>query len=349
MSIKSLALLGIGSRHWNINATLAALSLSEPYAIQVFDDYPGGFGDPRKNLNKLCARRNIAAVEVQLVYSKSHALIGIPYLKSRLPIWKKWQANHPGIALYISHTTEHYCKDKAKLMERMKLINSSGFIPVNNPEPGEGAVLVGLVNETHKPRRMGKDYIASMDGFDTLGKGDTLNWVTKHKGAILDFAWSPLCNLNDGKQGNKPCSQRTAAPSQKHLEMLLHISECPVAAPIPTAFHAMPLKRPWLWKPVRETTGDTRDNKPCLIAPIKVDRFEICTFEGDPIGELPYYDTYLKQGWRYYSGVPGGINLWGYEIAERAKQVSGSPWVFLRAAGKYYGPVEPAFRFGYFR
>lgn len=348
--MKCLALLGLANKNWNINATLAAMHPTEPYAIQTFDNYPNGFGDPRKNLNILCAKRNIVAVEVQLVYTDAHVLIGIPYLKSRLPIWKKWQANHPNVKLYISHTTEHYEQDKAKLRERMKLIEEAGIIAVNNPEPGKGAILSEWLNETHKPRKMAGTYIASMDGFDTLVKGDVLNWVRTHKGALYNFAWSGLCNLNNGKKGSDrktPPSKRTAAPSAKHIEMLAFISECPPEPPTPL-FEVKPIRGRMLWKPVRETTGDSRDNKPCLIHPIKANHFDIVDCRGNLLGILPYYGTYKSEGHRYYSGSPGGIDLWGYEISKKAMASSGSPWVYLRANGKYWGPIEGAHRQGYF-
>lgn len=344
--MKSLALLGLGSKYWKIAPTLEALP--REVAIQVFDNTEGLFGNPFPNLRRLCKTGKVKVVEVQISYTKiTHKLVEMSVLRKRLPLWKAFAAEFPKITFYISHTTEHFATTLSSLRDRMDLIESFGFLAVNNPEPGRGAVMMGEFNETHKQGAFPGQYISSMDGLDTTGKADVLSWVQSHCRALFRYGWGPLCNLNDGNQPADP-AKRTASPSTKYLKMLAHISECPPDAEKPQCFTARPLKSPWLYKTMSQDTNDSREDKPLLISSEKHPGAEIYTVNNVRLGTFPYYDTYTGGMFRYYSGLRGGIGLWGYEIANRAIAKSTSPWVWFKLGNKYWGPVHPAFRAGYF-
>lgn len=344
--MKSLALLGLGSKYWKIAPTLEALP--REVAIQVFDNTEGLFGNPFPNLRRLCKTGKVKVVEVQISYTKiTHKLVGISVLRKRLPLWKAFAAEFPKITFYISHTTEHFATTLSSLRYRMDLIESFGFLAVNNPEPGRGAVMMGEFNETHKQGAFPGQYISSMDGLDVTGKADVLSWVRSHRNAMFRYGWGALCNLQDGSQPADP-AKRKASPSVKYLKMLAHISECPDDAPSPRGFSASALKSPWLYKTMSQDTNDSREDKPLLIASVKADNVQLVTFTGARIGVFPYFGTYLDGMFRYYSGLRGGLNMWGYEIAQHATAISASPWVWFKFGNKYWGPVHPAFRAGYF-
>lgn len=64
---------------------------------------------------------------------------------------------------------------------------------------------------------------------------------------------------------------------------------------------------------------------------------------------MVYFAPYPPNLSRYYSGLPGAIGLYGYEIADKALKLSGSAFVWIKQGNNYYGPVHPSFRQGYFQ
>lgn len=72
----------------------------------------------------------------------------------------------------------------------------------------------------------------------------------------------------------------------------------------------------------------------------------IVTFNGIKLGDAPYFDTFPGGMFRYYAGL-GGMG-YGWQIADEAIRLSGSPWCAIKVGPKYYGLFHPTFRCGYF-
>lgn len=99
------------------------------------------------------------------------------------------------------------------------------------------------------------------------------------------------------------------------------------------------LPKKWISKPMADPhKGDAKSNKLCIISPVKA-KFIVLTSKNWST-RLPYFDTYKGGGYRYYSAG------WGYEIAQRAEQIAGSPLCEVWANGKKYGVINPGFRYG---
>lgn len=365
----NLALLGLGSKHWPLKATLAALKgSSEPWGIQVFDDFPGLFGDPRPALRKLLATGKIDFVEVQLSYTKTHTLTPMDFIERRMPVWREFARQFPNTTFMVSHTTEHMEREKKLLWQRMGAIRGGGEInPINNPEPGKGAILDGETNETHGMDTLRQiDYLASMDGWDAMGRTDTFTFLKNHRLAERSFVWCSRFNMQDGTQyydyeearkANRapkdafPPAIRKGAPSLKHLRSMIAASDlfCLPPAKSPSLIE---IKGPHLYKPFSQDTNDGRLDMPVLIVKGSKKPFEVVAANGKVLGIFEYYAPFTGGLSRYYSGQTKGraksMNLWGFQIANKALKVAGTPWVYFRQDGKNYGWVHPCYRFGYF-
>ena len=94
----------------------------------------------------------------------------------------------------------------------------------------------------------------------------------------------------------------------------------------------------WLYKSHAENNGygDTRAEKPVMIAPVKAAAIELKGPDGRVIETLRYYGSYSdNKRWRYYG------TRWGFETLA---QIRGGTSVTVWVNGKKVGSVNPAFR-----
>ncbi len=360
-------LLGLGSKHWPIKATNRAIkSLRSDYAglrvrVGVFTD-PGLFGPPEANLKKLVAGvggDTIAGLRLQLKYTSEHTLNTLKSVKQEMARWEKFR-NQTGINPDISHTTEHRSTDKLKLTAMMQEIAAHGFRAVNNPLP-QGAVIPQWFNETHEMRTFNSKYYASQDGMGAKGKPDgtggangaldidNLGWLRKHAGAEARFVWCSRFNLRDlSKKYSVPKVRTDGPPNWQYIRAILEMGIDP--GPIPGGLPAAKkFTEPCLYKTMSDDTPGTRLHKPVLIVKEERPFFNVVTVNGKCIGRFDYYGTYNDNTHRYYSGYGQGMHAWSFEIAQKALDVSGSPWVCFESGNFRYGWIHPCFRWGYFR
>lgn len=224
---------------------------------------------------------------------------------------------------------------------------------VNTPMGGSPTVS-GAVREIHGVNAMGfAGDIVSTDG-QNIYDINAEAWITKNRRADISFLWGLRFNLkeqNHPDQTPPPPLKRTKAPSADYIRAVVRLADPAGVAPTPTFTGPfVPIKEPILYKSFAEDnqgSDDPRELKPVLIIPAHDSAANILTYKGQDIGKLIYFGDYQRLH-RYYAGLRAGVNAYGAQIAETAKRVSGSEFVWFKAGGKVYGPCNPAFRQGYF-
>ena len=86
-----------------------------------------------------------------------------------------------------------------------------------------------------------------------------------------------------------------------------------------------------------------KDQKPVYIFAEKVKELILKAQNGAVVDVAKYFGTFEGGGHRYY------FSQWGFELAQKAMRISGSPVCKLFKGSKEVGTINPAFREGSFR
>lgn len=349
--IPGLDLLGIGSKKWNMKQTIKGFP--QGFALGLFADET--FGPLAiKNTTKLLKTGKVGAVRAHLNWAgpnPSHALPPLSKIKKLAPKWEALAKQFPSVQFYISPTCEGKSNDKAKIKELLDL--TASLCPSCSIvwSPMQSPSIPGYITEVHGKAVAKTGMIASYDG-GTKGEAlfdiDAAKWVKQQGDAIMAFAWGALCNMAEA-HNTLPPNKRTASPDAGYIQSLARLFDDPGVAPTPS-FPVTPLKKPQLFKTHAEDSPgkDKRHNRPLVILKEKLPHVELVTKDGAVLGKMRYYAP-IPPNQRYYSGNPGSIGLYGWQIADKALAVSGSPYVWIKVGGKFYGPINPIFRTPYFQ
>lgn len=355
--------LGLGHKDWPIKATIN--NTPEGSAIGFFDDV---FGDPISNFKKLVKSGKFKVFRVHMHYGTNHKLIDIEQLKNRAALYERIAAAHPDITIYMSHTCEYNESNIDAIKKRIDAIKKHAphCVPVNCK--WRGASVPGIITEAHvSANSAGKAvldvpngaHFISTDGFSATQLD--LNWLAqKTRKAQIVFFWASRFNLREvgSKQLPLPAPKgRWAVPSKEYIKAIVRLSKPEEDPPMPTfKGKIVPIESLILWKAFSEDKvdklkkDDVRANKPLLISPAGKKDLDIVNMHGKRVGKLKYFGqfpvTKRKKYQRHYSGT--GSNLWGYEIADRAKKSSGSECVWVKDGNIFYGVIYPARRNGYY-
>ena len=343
--------LGIGHKLYDVKSVIKTATSGE--CLGAFLDV---FGDAFPAIRKCLASGKYAVFRGHCEYNKDHTLIPIDKLKKMLPKCEKLAKDFPNVEIYISHTCEYYPCPVGEVKKRIDLIKqlAPSCIPVNSPMKG-APILENVITEWHVTpenhetiviKRPG-DFI-STDGMSCVDI-DIVNFLNRNKEAACVFLWAARYNLREGKDPQPAPKDRTAIPNSFYMKSIGRLM-LPIGTP-PNMPDTIKLEKPELYKTHAEDMegSQSRDNKPCLILFEKVKVVTILDKRGQDIGKLQYYDTFVGGMHRYYSGIPGGINTYGYQIGDKAASKSNSEWVYLKVGKKIYGPIHPAFRTPWFR
>lgn len=340
-----LDLLGLAHPLFKMKDVIKALP--QGWAVGCFD---GVFGDVESKLKKLLnSRPDISAVRVQLWWGgAAHRIAPLDLIKRRAPVFERI-AKSVSMPVYLSHSCEYNEQSKIEVKKRVDLIRdlAPSCIPVNSVY--KGVTLPGVLTERHGSKAYGD--LVSTDG-ENIYDMDAERWLNNTHTAQYQFLWGSRFNLREIYKEDQPIpppSKRTAAPDHNYIRSVAELGKQKPEAPKP-AFTSQAFKAPNIFKTHSEDIvgPGARDNKPVVIIDIKAPELQIVTCTGDVIGKFPYYGVIGSQ-FRYYSGIPGGPNLYGWQIAEKAQKASGSPYIWLKAKGKTWGPIHPTFRQGVFR
>jgi hypothetical protein len=315
-------------------------------AIGFFDDVAG---DPIPAFKKCLASGKFAAYRVHMHYSTNHKLIDAAQLKKRVPLYEKLAKKYPGIKIYISHTCEYSESNASEVAKRISIIQSLAphCIPVNCRWQGAGTK--NILEETHDISKGRKPhYIVSTDGA-SITQIDADLYRRRFGDADIRFLWASLFNMRESDPSLPPPLKRTAIPSDKYIKAVIRLAS-PEGAPPKPEFKGkiIPIERPYLLKSFAEDGPgtDVRSNKPLLISHAKAEMLEVVTKDGKPIARFKRFGGYPPDLHRHYSGT--GSNLYGYEISAKAVKASNTEFVWIKDGSNFYGPVNCAFRRGYY-
>lgn len=339
--------LGLGSKHWKVEESLQAFP--DGWALGCF----GGttFGKlALTNVRRFLQSGKVKAFRLQAWWDNGHKIAPLEFLKKELPKWEALHQEFPGIPFYISHSCEYSEKSIDQIRLRVDAIKRlcPSCIPVQTPM--HSPVIPGYMTEEHGQNATAKaGQIASTDG-QSIYDIDAERWMAANVNAEITFLWGARFNLRDGTPNMPPPPERKAYPDFKYIQSIVRLAY-PKGAKPDAIFESTPIKKPMLYKTHGEDgPGDAnRDNRPLIMLPKRSDKVEVVTFSGASIGKFIYFGAYPNGTFRFYSGLPGGMNLYGFEIAERLRQISGYEWGWFKQGSKFYGPVHFAFRRGYFQ
>lgn len=271
------------------------------------------------------------------------------HLRDRVQLYCHLFASYPSLSLEISPTLEHNLSSKA--FKRQALItrrNCPRAVIVNNPVTGVAAS-GGFTVERHGAKVAGlrAPCNVSLDG-DEAFDANVPAFLAQNP-RCTKYIWSLTYNGRLGKGAFVDPRKRTRWPTREQLRTLLGYARPLPYSPLVEG--CFPVTRPRLWKVSADDHGggDVRANKPLWISPARELFVDVVTaVGGKAVGSMVYFGAFDGGGYRYYSGT--GSNLYGVEMAERAVRLSGSPYVLIREpGGQCFGPLHPAYRWGYFR
>lgn len=274
-------------------------------------------------------------------------------LKDRVSIYKQVALRNPNTQILISPILEHNLKNPAwrVLADAVKDVWPTVQL-VNSPMRGVSAENYrGSWLEKHgsPAERNGKTY--SLDG----SEASDINigaWVRDTKGAVISFTWTRSYNLRTQGTTWVDPRARTAAPTRRILEEMIHITDAAPTKPTPTFRCTFkPFDSTFIWKPLAEDkgTGDVRANYPVLIAKPSANPARLVDYKGRQVATLGYYGKYTDGRNRYYSKYRGGSSLGGYQIEQKAKNQSGSSYTYFKVGNTCYGPILTGRRQGDYR
>lgn len=344
--IKGFGCLGLAHRKYKLNSIINAVPTH--WAIVAFD-HP--FGDVAPKIKKLI-NVGYKTFEIQCWWDDNHKIAPINHTEKKAKKWGKIARENPNCTFYLSHSCEYNEPDQQKVMERVRIVqkHAPNCIVVNSV--WRGATIPGVITERHGDVNVGPGQIVNTDGTNHYDI-DAQRWYDQNQDALMIVVWGYRQNLREipdpGQPVPKP-NQRTAAPSIEYNRSLVRLLS-------PKDTVNTDIKKPEFYKSHAEddqeqnpsTPDDPRENKPCFASKQKADKAIILAANGKEIGVFKRFGSPISGCWRYYAGTPGGIRMYGYEIAEKAVKVSGSEIVSIKVGKKIYKNINPAFREGYFR
>lgn len=342
MTMKGVDILGAADNDWNRKET--AIAIDSGFGFGLFHDTFGdGFAATKEILT---IRKNVGLITpfFRLQFWRAHALTETSVLQKCLPKYQELSKQFD-TKFYISHSCEYSSQDVKEVKKRIDLIRK--LAPNCTPvlSPWKGVTIPGVQVEVHGKTVAKKGQGISYDG-GSKGEAvydiDAPKWIkqSEDNGADYILAWGPRFNLTETYGGAKPPppSERTAAPSGKFVKGVCRLFADP--GPVPSAnFKFNSLKGEQLLKTWAEDMegNNPRDNLPVLMVPDVAGAAICITCTGQQICALPRYnDPKPHKLERYYSGL--GPKLYAWEIADKAKALSGSPWYWIKFPNKIYGP-----------
>lgn len=335
--------LGLAHRKFDIKVILKAVP--KDWAIGAFD-HP--FGNVAPKIKKLI-KAGYKTFRIQLWWGpgSSHTLAPLEHTKKQAKKWEKIAKANPHCKFYLSHSCEYKTNSQAEVQKRVRILKdlAPSTSPVNSV--WQGPTTPGVITEHHGDVTVRIGEIVSTDG-DNHYDIDAEAWRVNNEGALIRFVWGYRCNLREipdpGQKVPAP-GERTAAPSVEYIESLVRLL-------YPKYASGNSVRKPELYKTHSEddqeenpnTPDERRELRPVLISNHRAAFAEIIASNGTVIGKMPRYPDEGSN--RYYSGLPGGIGLYGYQIGEKALKVSGSEIVTLKVGNHTYPNINPAFREG---
>ncbi len=261
---------------------------------------------------------------------------------------------HPGTRLQISPILEHTLSREAwnNMAANVRDVCPSAELVNNNVQD---QYYPDVLNETHNRQHNAPvGSLFSYDGNETMDSNVPAEYARMKDRVSKFYIWSWTYNGRCTNSGFVDPRNRSRWPNKAMLADLFFVGNVASgrvqAGPTPAA----PISHPRLWKPWADDhcDGNPRNNKPVYLTPWNGNQIDILGADRSTvITSLKYagrfgHDNNIST---YRSGIPGSTNRHASEIADKAVELTGSPWVYLREGSAVYGPFHPSMRQGYFR
>lgn len=353
-----LDLLGLGSPKWDIKSTLN--KFPSDFALGCFGGgWPHAFGDPRPNVKKIIEQCGCKTIRVHLWWDgnnapaqSAHAPAPLDFIRHHAPQWEQLAQEYPTVKFYVSPSCEYRPTPLPYLQQMINIVEqlAPSCIPILTPE-GNAAILPGAIKEEHgSGATANANETCSWDGQSCVD-GNMTQWKKTNENAIIKFLWVELFNMKEAHNMQAP-NDRTASPNQKDYESIIRLVS-DIGSPLGPNFtgHIVPFSRPNLYKVWAEDLPgqNPRDKKPLVIIKEDVPSIDAVDYKGKSLGKFIRFGPYPGGLTRYYSGMPGAMELYGWQIADKCMAQSGSPWGWFKVGNTYYGPVNFSFRAGFFQ
>jgi hypothetical protein len=307
------------------------------WAVGLFGD-PDLFGDPRPALIELLKVAKAPICRVQLMWDDDHVYGDKDLAKlQRLAAWYEDIAKQfPLIKFELSPFCEHNVTNPDRYLRWVKNYAPS-CEPVNSVY--QGALSVKYKNEVHGTSKMPPKgrYNFSFDG-NSCVDSDSSEMKKRHGKAEVFYWWTYQFNLRKNDNDPTPRPDREAVPTPELIDSVVYLKNKRGRVSLP---------KDWLYKSHADQHAapvpEPRAFKPVMICPLKVPSLELVADNGQVVAVMPYYGPFADGRHRYYAPAMG------YQLAEKAKRIQGSPLVRVVADGKVQGFINPAFRTGGFR
>lgn len=324
---------------------LLGLARFSPAALQAFPagwwvgTFSNTFGDARPNIAKLLASGKVKGVRVQLLWKDKHNFTraDIPLAAAEARKWRELVAGNAIDWAFSGACENHLPPADAIAMQHAVMNELPGvtYVHAGSSHIPDSAKVWNEVHGEGRPIR--GHYSFSFDGTDAVNENVTAYKVS-HGAAKIFMFWTSNFNGRKTDKDPTPRPARKAFPTPNMMHSIVALAGDRGASGLAPGV---------IWKTHAEQYSDVppptaRDNKPVLIAPGSAP-FAILVVNGLTIATARRFGAGpSKNTSRYY------FSEWGFQIADRARQMSGSPLCGVRA-GADIGWINPAFREGGYR
>lgn len=333
--MKGLDLLGLAHPKWKLEPTIAAFP--KDWAFGVFAQT---FGDALPRVRQFLDSGKASAFRLQAWWDNAHRIADMKYLKKELPRWESLARQYSHIPFYISHSCEYAEQNRKEVIRRVSLVQNLCPSCKIVQTPMHSPIVKGVgFKEEHGSKATAKaGQIASTDG-NEICQMNSAKWMQDNAAAELIFGWNARFNGRHSDTTEPPL-HRDTFPNSKYIHATVRQMTPKGVAPVPQ-FEARRFRGNELYKVMAEDQkGDQRSNKPVIMLDKKVSSIDLVTFDNQVVANFRLYpDSNPHKLERYYSS-----GLWGYEIADRAFDLSGSEFVWIKCGKEFIQEIHPSFR-----
>lgn len=267
------------------------------------------------------------------------------FFRSRVSAYRDLCNEFPATQCLLSPQLEHNLSKKAfRILADVARVVWPDVQLVNSPV---GGIQIEAYREAwierHGSTPQSDADIASFDGAEVSDANIPAFLARTNRPRLkIRYAWSRGFNCRDQGPFKDP-RKRTSCPTRGIFEEIAHIFDDRGHKPAFTGDNCSkirPFKSPAIWKPLAEDdgNGDKRANKPVTLLKPDVKKVLVLASNGQIVGELPQFpDPNITQLRRYYSALGSNVN--GYAFEKRAEELTGFPYVWLKAKDTCYGPL----------
>lgn len=297
------------------------------------------FGDAIPCLEQFARNRKADTFRVHLAWSDTHQFNPRDFdtIAAKATKLNLLASRYPNYKFYVSGACEHNLDATQAKILRAKVLAKCPRCAGYSNSIWKGALIDGI-NEVHgdKPRKPNGQYMVSFDGTPAVDSDVTL-WKQQYSNALIRFLWEPRFNGRWEDNDKTPRPQRRGWPDAKFINSISYLFNDRGAVGS--------LGKTDIYKSHSENkgNGDPRAEKPVAILGVKAPEISLVTTNGKEVAKARYYGSFEGNRSRYY------FPAYGFELAEKARKLSGSPLTFIRANKKNIGPVNAGFRAGVFR